>query len=178
MPRYHRPLPGVQAMGGPCMCNGVAVGASTDNFAIALFRLDDAVYWSAEHAYQALKMRHKQDREKVVACAPKKGESAWDYGMRVWNLGQRGPARADWESAKVDAMYQANKAKLEQTHALAAELCATTGPLTHRGSGAFWDKWNPILLTLIREELKGDQGDAELMARLRQQMEAYRKSAR
>jgi len=152
------------------MADGAAIGPSTDNFAICTFEIEGVRYHSAEHAYQALKMKSPKDKAKVAACEPKKGENSWDYGMRVWNLGQRLPKRKDWEQTKVRVMHQANKAKLEQNPILAAELCNTVGVITHRGSGDFWDKWNPILLMLIREELRGEAGDPTVLRDLQGKM--------
>merc|ERR1711871_317055 len=145
--------------GGPCLCGGSSIGPSTDNFALCTFEIDGLTYHSAEHAYQASKMRADRDRRHVAACRPRKGESSWDFGMRVWNQGQRLPAKKDWETTKVQTMYEVNKAKLMQNLPLAAELCSTDGEITHRGSGKFWDKWNPVILMLLREELKDEDGN-------------------
>jgi len=69
-------------------------------------------------------------------------------------------------------MYQANLAKLQQCKEHGDELCDSKGWITHMGSGKFWDKWNPILLALIREELRGPAGDAVLVAKLREKIPA------
>merc|ERR1711907_164485 len=95
-------------MGGPCMADGLCVGASTDNFAISEFQMDGCLWYSSEHCYQGMKMKRKADRAKLASCVPKKGESSWDYGMRVWNMGQRGVMRDDWEKVKVKCMYEAS----------------------------------------------------------------------
>ena len=166
-------------MGGLCCTDGktVGTGKATDNFALVEegFQIDDVTYYSSEHAYQALKMRTKADRHKLARLVPKPKESAWDYGMRCWNAGQRGQPRRDWEAnggtVKIQAMYACNKAKLEQCEWMREELCASVGELKHRGSGAFWDRWNPILLTLIREELRPlGARDAGLISQLQRQM--------
>jgi hypothetical protein len=93
--------------------------------------------------------------------------------MRVWQMGQRPPRRADWEAVKVEAMYLANRAKLEQNPALLAPLLASDGPITHMGSGRFWDEWNPVLLELLREEL-GQRGGGERAVELRARFDGYR----
>lgn len=161
-------------MGGPCLCNGKAVTPGTDNFEIAPFELQGIKYYSAEQAYQAAKMRKDADRAKVARCVPKPGERAWDYGMRAWQAGQLGAARKDWEAVKVEAMYVVNRRKLEQNPALLASLLesngAPRGMVTHRGSGRFWDKWNPVILTLLREELS-PAGDGATVEALRGEME-------
>lgn len=168
-------------MGGPCMCNGKPIKAGTDNFEIVPFTLNGVQYWSAEQAYQALKMVNKADREKIAKAAPKKAERSWDHGMRVWQAGQLGKARLDWEAVKVEAMYFANRCKLEQNPDVLALLLesngAPAGEITHRGSGKFWDQWNPIILMLIREELRTDgRADQGRISALRAAMEEYRLS--
>lgn len=160
------------------MCNGKAVTPGTDNFEIAQFVYQGVTYYSAEQFYQALKMRKASDRAKISRCVPKPGEKAWDHGMRAWQAGQLGAARKDWEAVKVEAMYFANRVKLEQNPALLASLVESNGTpqgnITHMGSGKFWDKWNPILLMLLREELAPGGGDVARIADLHAQMDAYR----
>jgi len=158
-------------MGGPCTINGHSIGPSTDNFALSSFTLNDVNFRSSEQAYQYLKMRNPSDRETIAKITPKSGETPWDYGMRCWNAGQRGQRVTDWETKKVTVMYKVNHAKISQSKVLTAELLSSKGLgdrlLKHRGSGKFWDVWNPVLLTLIREELEGEDGDVELVDKLR-----------
>lgn len=161
-------------MGGPCLSAGKTVKPGTDNFELKPFTMNDVQYWSSEHAYQALKMKNLADRTNIIKLVPRKGEKAWDHGMRVWQKGQQGKARSDWEAVKIEAMYLANKCKIEHNPDCLEALLATTGPFTHSGSGAFWDYWNPVLLEVIREELRSD-GDAARVASLWAEMEAYRK---
>ena len=71
-------------MGGPCMCGGTAITAGTDNFELAPFDMGGVRFWSAEQAYQALKMRRAADRSKIGQCTPKKGERGWDHGWHRW----------------------------------------------------------------------------------------------
>jgi hypothetical protein len=124
-------------------------------------------------------MAHRRDREKILAIRPNKKETPWSYGMRCWRAGQRGQPRGDWDAIKVDAMLAANRAKLEQNPRtmLAGLLASDTAPLSHRGSSKFWDRWNPIILTLLREEL-GNRGrlphDRNLIAGIRDRMKKYR----
>jgi len=65
------------------MVDGKVIGKSSDNFALVDggFQIEGMTYYSAEHAYQALKMRGKIDRDKITNMVPKKGETAWDHGM-------------------------------------------------------------------------------------------------
>lgn len=160
------------------MCNGKAISPGTDNFELGPFVYEGITYYSAEQFYQALKMRKEADRAKIARCVPKPGEKAWDHGMRAWQAGQLGAARKDWEAVKVEAMYFANRVKLEQNPALLASLLESNGApqanITHMGSGKFWDQWNPILLMLLREELSPSGGDASIVAEARAHMEAYR----
>jgi len=160
------------------MCNGKAISPGTDNFELGPFVYEGITYYSAEQFYQALKMRKEADRAKIARCVPKPGEKAWDHGMRAWQAGQLGAARKDWEAVKVEAMYFANRIKLEQNPALLASLLESNAVpnanITHMGSGKFWDHWNPVLLMLLREELSPGGGDASTVAELRAQMEAYR----
>lgn len=160
------------------MCDGKAIAPGTDNFEIASFVFEGVTYYSAEQFYQALKMRKAADRTKIARCVPKPGEKAWDHGMRVWQAGQLGAARKDWEAVKVEAMYFANRCKLEQNPALLASLLESSGDpkgnITHMGSGKFWDQWNPTLLMLLREELSPSGGDPTRISMLHAQMESYR----
>jgi predicted NAD-dependent protein-ADP-ribosyltransferase YbiA (DUF1768 family) len=165
-------------MGGPCLCNGKAVTPGTDNFEIATFIHEGVTYYSAEQFYQALKMQKQADCAKIVKCVPKPREKAWDHGMRVWQAGQIGSVRKDWEAVKVEAMYFANRVKLEQNPVLLASLLESNGApdgiITHMGSGKFWDQWNPVILMLLREELSPGGGSASRVAELQSQMQAYR----
>lgn len=164
-------------MGGPCCIDGktIGTGKATDNFALidGGFKMNGGTFYSAEHAYQAQKMRYREDREKIEKIVPRRNETAWDHGMRCWNAGQRGQARKGWHvdkgKLKIQVMYECNKAKLQQCGLMRDELCVSEGVITHRGSGLFWDEWNPVLLTLIREELR--QGDKHVIQELRAKMQ-------
>ena len=100
-------------MGGPCCINGqtIGTGKATDNFAIlqAGFTISGVKYYSAEHAYQALKMSKREEHDKIAALVPKKNESSWEHGMRCWNAGQRGKPRESWHTdggkLKIKIMY-------------------------------------------------------------------------
>merc|ERR1711970_746071 len=95
-----------------------------------------------------------------------------------WQAGQLGARRKGWEAIKVEAMYFANKVKLQQNPELLASLLESNGSpqgnITHMGSGKFWDDWNPRILMLLREELSASGGDAARIATLSAQMENYR----
>lgn len=163
-------------MGGPCLCDGKTVKPGTDNFELKPFEIHGVQYWSAEQAYQAIKMGKKQDRASIAKLVPKKGETGWNHGMRVWQKGQLLKCRKDWEAVKVEAMYYANRCKMEQNPDCLEALLATRHPFTHSGSGPFWDYWNPLLLEAIREELRPEGSDSARVAAIREEMDTYRRS--
>jgi predicted NAD-dependent protein-ADP-ribosyltransferase YbiA (DUF1768 family) len=121
-------------MGGPCCIDGTC--KATNNFAIvqAGFTIGGVTYYSAEHAYQALKMAKKEEHDKIAALTPKKNESAWDHGMRCWNAGQKGELKKSWHTdgskLKIKIMYQVTKAKLEQCQEPRDELCGIVAAIS------------------------------------------------
>lgn len=208
-------------MGGPCQVNGKSIGPCSDNFAISqkpfhlpplsadMKKINDETdtgaifcstpFYSAEHAYQWLKMANKSDQAKIVAMKPKPNESGWDFGMRCWNAGQRGERRKSFQSEgggsvkkdlRVRAMYWANRAKIydndsgESTSGSENQSApesdnfrqdllnsgSSSAVITHRGSGPFWDDWNPVLLMLIREELRTKDADCAKIKEWREMM--------
>lgn len=163
-------------MGGPCLCGGRTIKPGTDNFELKPFQMQGVQYWSAEQAYQAIKMANKRDRSTIAKLVPKKGETAWNHGMRVWQKGQLLKKRRDWEAVKIEAMYYANKVKIQQNPDCLEALLATRHPFTHAGSGPFWDYWNPMLLERIREEIRPDGSDSVRVAAIREEMDTYRRS--
>lgn len=163
-------------MGGPCLCGGRTIKPGTDNFEFRSFQMHGVQYWSAEQAYQAIKMENRRDKSRIAKLVPKKGETAWNHGMRVWQKGQLLKCRKDWEAVKIEAMYYANKCKIEQNPDCFEALLATRHPFTHAGSGPFWDGWNPLLLERIREELRPDGSDSARVAAIREGMDTYRRS--
>jgi len=98
--------------------------------------------------------------------------------MDCWKLGQHAPAgvrfREDWETIKVDAMYQANIAKFSWVGNLRGILTSTQGRIQCDG-GHFWRTWNEVILERVREELrcKGDRDEA-LLSILVGGMDAYK----
>eukprot|EP01061_Rhynchopus_euleeides_P000014 TRINITY_DN1000_c2_g1_i1.p1 TRINITY_DN1000_c2_g1~~TRINITY_DN1000_c2_g1_i1.p1 ORF type:complete len:159 (+),score=59.95 TRINITY_DN1000_c2_g1_i1:78-554(+) len=154
-------------MGGPCTIDGKKVKV-TDNFAQMPMVVDGVEWVSCEQYYQAQKFLDKKYIEVIRAERD---------GMRQWMLGQSRKYKTvtNWEEVKVDTMYHANKMKFEQHPDAAAELSATKGPIKP-GGDPFWAKWNAVLLTRIREEVRlpGERDEAVLAAAT-QQMEAYRK---
>ncbi len=151
-------------MGGPCYIvhdhKKVLGPAATDNFQIISFKFppqDGPTWHSAEQCYQAQKYAGSDSEvySKIQSCQPIPGESDWQYGMRVWSLGQRGTPRPDWESIKVEIMYLVNCAKFACNPHIHQELLETSefkligGPSTWQ-----WSVWNGRIQMLIRIKLQ------------------------
>lgn len=86
------------------------------NFYTSPFKYKNKVYKTVEHAYQALKLADKDDREKVrLAMSP--GEAK--------KLGRRYTSRDDFEDVKVKIMYRMVYEKFKQNEELADRLLAT-----------------------------------------------------
>lgn len=69
-------------------------------------------------------------------------------------------------------MYEANLHKFQQNKELREVLIATKGDIVY-GTG-FWDKWNGIIMTRIRAELRDGPGDLDVVLGERKKMEEYR----
>lgn len=74
--------------------------AFLSNFATALVRLDDRVYASVEHAYQAAKSLDPQKRQIL----------SWEFNPELTagqakRIGQNLKLRVDWEQVKMGVMY-------------------------------------------------------------------------
>ncbi len=80
--------------------------------------------------------------------------------------------RSDWEKVKVRIMYQANLNKFAQNKDFAETLTNTKGKI-EMGNG-FWPKWNALILTRVRAELRqnGEQ-DALTIKQIEEQMLQY-----
>jgi len=96
-------------------------------------------------------------------------------GADVWSAGSRVKLRPDWEIVKVRKMYDGNKAKYEQNENLRKQLLATKGTVTFHGSTSFWCTWNARITELIREELRGEDGDKEKIDYIWNQINEYEK---
>lgn len=82
-----------------------------------IIRINDEIYPSAEHAFQAMKCLDRDDRLAISVC--RSPEEAKQAG-RLVNL------RADWESVKIDIMYSILKAKFSSKD-LQSKLKSTAG---------------------------------------------------
>mmetsp|Transcript_18940 Transcript_18940/g.34199 ORF Transcript_18940/g.34199 Transcript_18940/m.34199 type:complete len:145 (-) Transcript_18940:60-494(-) len=141
-------------MGGPAIVDGKAVPA-TDNFLVRKFVINGKEWQSCEQYFQAMKFASEEYREKIRCC----NADPRSHGMAVWRMGQSRDhkLRDDWESVKVDIMYEANAAKFAQHDDLCAELLATSGPIRAAASTDNWQKWNSEILERIRRELREKQ---------------------
>eukprot|EP00026_Physarum_polycephalum_P021232 Phypoly_transcript_24354.p1 GENE.Phypoly_transcript_24354~~Phypoly_transcript_24354.p1 ORF type:complete len:179 (+),score=33.25 Phypoly_transcript_24354:67-537(+) len=153
-------------MGGPGKCGGRMLKC-VDNFLPAKFVVNNVAYCSAENYFQAQKCTTKEEFEKV-----RRG----GCGADVWMVGSSVKLRNDWEEVKVRVMYEGNKAKFEQNPNLKVELVATQGPITFDNSTAFWCRWNGRICELIREELREEAKDKDIIKEIWEQITEYEKS--
>ena len=106
--------------------------------------------------------------------------------MRCWRSGQSGKRqsyREDFDGAKVNLMYEVNRAKYTQHPQLQAELLSTGvaeivgGPSTSwrwADKDWTWSFWNGTIQMRIREELRAAaERDGALLARILAQFAAY-----
>lgn len=154
-------------MGGPCRivqpnswrCGLLAkrAPACTDNFQICRFSFDGCDWHSVEQCFQAMKFRESsQQRQLLQRTTPRPYESAYSYGMRVWEMGQaRKPLRPHWEAVKVELMYRINVAKYAAHPQLQTQLLSTGDALlVGAPSTAQWQKWNAKIQMRIRAQLR------------------------
>lgn len=152
-------------MGGPCyiLVDGKKVVAppATDTFQIMPFEYplgSGEKWWSVEQCYQAQKFDpHSKSYRQIKESAPLAGQSAYEFGMAVWRMGQRSPGniREDWEDVKVTLMYLINCAKYATHPKLQEDLVAATGNHVIMGAPSSWDwsLWNGRIQTLIRNKI-------------------------
>jgi len=171
-------------MGGPCLLVEERADAGTpgprlkktpapsctDNFQISQIRFFDREWWSVEHAYQGLKFVGSPEKlEEICAATPNQNESDFDYGQRVWRLGQQGC----WDPSTntVELMYQLCCAKYEQHPEMKSDLLSTGSSTFYGGpSTGEWSKWNGLIQMQIREELRREReagGEPGQIGRLR-----------
>ena len=161
-------------MGGPCYIKKdgrfALAPTATDNFQVAPFTYKGVQYQSCEQAYQANKFQvGSAEHEAIRSIVPdtKNNETDESHGMRCWNAGQNvsglSTSRSDRESAKLNIMYEANKAKYDQHPELQLALLQTGdaeivgAPSTSWTVGGIlhkWSFWNGLIQMRIREELK------------------------
>lgn len=153
------------SMGGPCFLveendskkpgpknKKIPGPACTDNFQIAQFKFEGKEWHSVEQAYQGYKFPDGENREKIRSTLPNEGESSFDYGQRVWRLGQQGESKRTEDG--VELMFKLCAAKLQHNPGMHAELVATGSVVLHGGpSTGEWTTWNGLIQTRLRKEL-------------------------
>jgi ribA/ribD-fused uncharacterized protein len=152
-------------MGGPGIIDGKE-HPETDNFLPCKFVINGITYSSAENYFQCAKTINEQDREKILNSGP---------GDACQLAGQTIQLRSDWESIKVNEMYNGNLAKFQQNDDLKKDLLQSgTGSILFTSSTPFWNHWNKLIMERIRAELRqnGDE-DSQCAAEIRQAMENY-----
>jgi len=128
----------------------------TDNFQVVTlkFKHGGFEWWSAEQAYQASKFSKKNSLFRAIRDANPDGESDWDFGMRVWRMGQEKAPRTTWNEEKLRIMLLVNISKFQSLQRLRDELRATA---YHNIEGApstwNWQLYNGQIMTVIRETI-------------------------
>jgi ribA/ribD-fused uncharacterized protein len=153
------------SMGGPGIIDGKE-HEETDNFLPCKFVINGITYSSAENYFQWAKTTNDEDREKILNSGP---------GNSCRLVGQTVQLRSDWESIKVNEMYNGNLAKFQQNDDLRKLLIESgTGPILFTMSTPFWNHWNDLIMQRIRAELRHNgEEDAHHAAQIRQAMEKY-----
>merc|ERR1712217_567628 len=123
---------------------------------------------SVEAAFQAMKYQSEEKQEAIRAC---------ESGLAAARSGQeRLPIRKDWDAVRHLVMYRAARIRYHEHADLAQELLATGNKVLRHGDGnPFWAKWNALVQTRCREELKPvEERDKQLLQELTQQFETQR----
>lgn len=130
------------------------------NFAPFPIKIDDIVWPTTEHYFQAQKFLDKQDQEEIrQARTPfEAAEMGRDRSRQL---------RSDWEEIKINVMRKALYAKFTQYITLKNELLSTADALLveHTKNDAFWgdggngtgENMLGILLMELRDKLSGNQ---------------------
>lgn len=118
-----------------------------------LFYIDEQIYPSAEHAFQAMKCLNRDDQIAMSLC--RSSEEAKKAGRLVH-------LRPDWEEVKVDMMYKVLRAKFQDPE-LAQKLRDTGDEELIEGNtwkDTFWGVYNGVgqnmlgkLLMELRKEI-------------------------
>ncbi|CAF1166486.1 unnamed protein product [Didymodactylos carnosus] len=152
-------------MGGPGIIDGQP-HTETDNFQKCSFKIKDIEYYSAENYFQAQKATNPQDHDRVRQSG---------CGADVWMAGSGIKLRPDWESVKVQVMYEGNKAKFDQNPNYAEQLKNSKGRVTFAVSSPFWNKWNGLIMERIRAEIRQNgKEDEETAKEIKAKMDKYK----
>eukprot|EP00960_Hanusia_phi_P024430 719490-Hanusia_phi.AAC.6 len=152
--------------------------ACTDNFQVVKFVYEDAEWQSVEQCFQAVKFQDPI-RERIRLTLPG-SQTDHDYGIDVWRIGREYGEfrRKDWDSVRLEIMYQINHAKYLQNPKLQEQLLSTGKRLIWgKPSTANWQVWNSLIQMQIRKEITEDKlkdgplGGEGLKEALREQLQ-------
>lgn len=124
------------------------------NFWRAPILIDDEIWPTVEHYYQAQKTFNHQEQAMILRCKTAKEAKFAGYHVKL---------RPDWEEKKEEVMLEGLRAKFGQHRGLGDKLLATENAILHENSP--WDKyWGYAggkgldmlgkLLMQVREELR------------------------
>lgn len=127
------------------------------NFEVADIEYEGIVYPSTEHAYQAAKVMDIEERKRIAALP---------YPKDAKREGKYLKLRSNWDSIKIQVMYDVCKYKFTKHAYLREKLLATEDAILIEGNwwnDTFWgvcngkgqNKLGEILMA-IREELRGE----------------------
>eukprot|EP01080_Neovahlkampfia_damariscottae_P010305 gene10305-2722_t len=151
-------------MGGPGTIDGKK-HSETDNFQRCKFKINGVEYSSAENYFQCSKTTTKEEFEFVRNSG---------CGSDVWMAGSKVKLRNDWESVKVNIMYEGNKAKFEQNPDFIKQLCNSEGKVKFYASSNFWCKWNGLIFERLRAEFrKNGEEDENVAKKIKKMMDDY-----
>lgn len=124
------------------------------NFFEAPVRINNKIFPTSEHAFQALKSWHEDDWDKILKC---------ETAGRAKRAGRKLRIREDWEEVKLKIMKEIIRRKFSQHPDLADKLVATEQKELQEGNNwgdTFWGISNGkgqnnlgIILMEVREEL-------------------------
>lgn len=145
-------------MGGSGIVNGIE-HTSFDNFYLTPIKIDDYVFPSSEHAFQALKFKNSEYIERIIQSEM---GVAWQLGHTYdepfidgWNRKLPKKIKGNpLENCQIALMYRVNFEKFSQNSELKEELKKTAGyPIHFEASSHFWNQWNQWILEKIRDEI-------------------------
>lgn len=121
-----------------------------------LFRIDNVLYLSVEHWYQANKTTNRDIYESIRKCSTPREAKA---------IGNQIELRPDWDDIKLDIMYKGVLAKFSQNEDLKSKLLSTRGLLVEGNywGDQYWGVCNGVgenhlgkILMQVREVLRGN----------------------
>ena len=133
----------------------------TDNFQIAKtkFRLEGLDWYSCEQAFQSLKFPlGSKPQIQIHGANPKRFESNYDYGHRVWIMGQTGSVtlQENWSIEGKKVMLLVNISKYIANPSYQDDLLSTKGYelFGQPSSTEAWTRLNPKIQMYIRDNLE------------------------